>query len=106
MNQKEFTQKMKIIKARAKIIVMQQAPIRSGHLMRHIQVWMDQDGIVIAIDPEEVPYAFDTTRVWPGTRANGRKNPNEGWWDQAAQVVANMVIATFGPTAIIKKRIR
>ena len=106
MTQKEFELKLKIIKARARIIVMQQAPVRSGHLMNSIQVIMNNNGITIVIDPSDVPYAFDTTRVWDAKRASGRQNPNEGWWDQAAQAVANMVIGVLGPTAVIKNRVR
>ena len=100
MTQKEFELKLKIIKARARVIVMQQAPVRSGHLMRHIQVGSSEVDDVwyiwIRIDEDDVPYARDTTRVWPASRASGRQNPNEGWWDQAHQAVARMAAGVLG----------
>jgi len=96
MTEKVFQQRLKIIKARARVIVIQQAPVRSGFLMRHIQVGGNRNQIWIRIDSDDVPYAKDTTRIWPASRASGRKNPNEGWWDQAHMAVARMAAAVLG----------
>lgn len=41
-----------------------------------------EDMIDIYIDPEIAPYVPYTNEPWISPKWNGKKNPNEGWWDR------------------------
>lgn len=41
--------------------------------------------IVIYFDTNVAPYIPYTNEPWLSDKWNGRKNPNEGWWDEFAQ---------------------
>lgn len=43
------------------------------------------DLVDIYIDPKVAPYCYYTDEPWVSPRWNGKKNPNEGWWDRFCQ---------------------
>lgn len=43
------------------------------------------------IDENIAPYVPYTNEPWISPRWNGKQNPNEGWFDRAAQLVANYI---------------
>lgn len=100
MEQEELEQKMQIVAAKAKLIVMQAAPVRTGNLMNSIKIIYTSTGFTVYVDTTIAPYMEYTEGVWSAARWHGRANPNEGWFKEAARQVANMVAATLGSTAI------
>lgn len=53
--------------------------------------WVDPDTFRIYVDPDIAPYMPYTTEPWISPRWNGKKNPNEGWFQRAADYIAHMV---------------
>ena len=45
----------------------------------------------IYVDESIAPYMPFTTRPWVSPKWNGRKNPNEGWWQAAGELLAELV---------------
>lgn len=45
----------------------------------------------IFIDPKIAPYVPYTNEPWVAERWKGKKNPNEGWFERAADYIANYV---------------
>jgi hypothetical protein len=49
------------------------------------------DKCVISIDPKIAPYMPYTNEAWVAERWHGKKNPNEGWFQRAAEYIASYV---------------
>lgn len=43
------------------------------------------DSFHVYIDDEIAPYCYYTNEPWLSTKWNGKKNPNEGWWERFCQ---------------------
>lgn len=43
------------------------------------------------VDEAIAPYMVYTNEVWTSPRWRGRKNPNEGWWQEACEFVAHWI---------------
>ena len=50
----------------------------------------------IYVDESIAPYMPFTTRPWISSRWHGKKNPNEGWWQSAGELLAEYVAAQVG----------
>lgn len=46
---------------------------------------------LIYVDESIAPYMPYTTKPWVSPRWNGRKNPNEGWWQAAGELIVEYV---------------
>lgn len=51
----------------------------------------DANTCVIYIDPKIAPYMPYTTEKWISPKWKGKKNPNEGWFDRAANNVTERI---------------
>lgn len=48
--------------------------------------------IVIYVDEKIAPYMPYTNEPWISPKWNGKKNPNEGWWDNGAKIVVDYIL--------------
>ncbi len=46
---------------------------------------------IIYVDEAIAPYMQYTTRPWVSPRWKGRKNPNEGWWQAAGELIVERI---------------
>lgn len=79
-------------------IIKKQAPIRTGNLRSSIRyreveplVWeiyvnWGNDPYLRDYKQGIAPYMPFTNEPWISPRWNGRKNPNEGWWERACEM--------------------
>lgn len=51
--------------------------------------WENADTFVIYIDQEIAPYMPFTNEKWTSSRWKGKKNPNEGWFNNAVIEIKN-----------------
>ncbi len=75
-------------------ILRQRSPIKTGNLRRDaIRVFYEDGGNTahIYVDQAIAPYMPYTNEPWVAKRWNGRKNPNEYWFDDSAQAIANHI---------------
>lgn len=69
------------------------APYDTGNLSRNsirLIRWSENEA-VIYIDKKIAPYMPYTNEPWIAERWKGKKNPNEGWFDAAAELIAELV---------------
>lgn len=52
--------------------------------------------IIVRVNPAIAPYMPYTTEPWISPRRNGKKNPNEGWWDRFAKELVQRVANKLG----------
>jgi hypothetical protein len=102
MTERELLAKMRDIAARAKVLVIQQAPVRTGNLVNSIQVSYTATGFKIYIDNNQAPYAAYTIEPWTSTRWKGKSNPNQGWFDDAVEIVARYIATVLGEPVVKK----
>jgi len=50
------------------------------------------DTCIIYVDPDIAPYLPYTNEPWVAARWHGKKNPNEGWFQKAAENIVNYVL--------------
>lgn len=76
------------------------APYDTGNLaLNAIKMEMPSPNIcLIYVDESIAPYMPYTTRPWVAPRWNGRKNPNEGWWQAACELIAERVAQRLNGT--------
>lgn len=63
-----------------------------------LQYIISQNEIVIYINTKIAPYVPYTNEPWISPKWNGKKNPNEGWWDLFAQTFIEKFNAKLGGT--------
>lgn len=66
------------------------APYSTGNL-RYNAIryrWEDSNTFVIYVDESIAPYMPYTNEVWLSPRWKGRSNPNERWWQETVQIIA------------------
>lgn len=69
-------------------------PIDTGNMRYNsLKMVFSADGkeCHIYIDEAIAPYVFYTNEPWTSAKWNGKKNPNEGWWDKCAAVIDNRI---------------
>lgn len=74
------------------------APYDTGNLSRNaIKLeFTDAKHARIYVSEEIAPYMPYTNEPWLAERLNGKKNPNEGWFDAAAELIAELVADLAG----------
>lgn len=74
------------------------APYDTGNLANNAikYEFPDPSVCVIYVDERVAPYMPYTTRPWVSPRWNGKKNPNEGWWQAAGELVAEDLAQKLG----------
>ena len=66
-------------------IIRERAPRDTGNLADNgvRYVWEDEETFTIYIDESIAPYMPYTNEPWISPKWNGKKNPNEAWWQDA-----------------------
>lgn len=58
-------------------------PRKTGNMAYNALQYEIQNGILaITVNPDIAPYVSYTNEPWISPKWNGKKNPNEGWWDR------------------------
>ena len=65
------------------------APYDTGNLsLNAIKIEYPSPSVcIIYVDEAIAPYMPYTTRPWVSPKWNGRRNPNEGWWQAAGELI-------------------
>ncbi len=64
----------------------------TGNLANHgLQYRWEGTTFHVYIDENEAPYMVYTNDPWISPRWNGKKNPNEGWWDRASEFLTRRI---------------
>lgn len=73
--------------------VKTRAPYDSGNLSIHgVQCEFPSPNVCrIYIDEVDAPYMPYTNEPWLSPYWNGKKNPNEGWWQDATEIVGRLI---------------
>jgi hypothetical protein len=71
-------------------IIRERCPRDTGNLADHGVkfIWEDKDTFTIYVDEGEAPYMPYTNEPWISPKWNGKKNPNEAWWQDAIRLCA------------------
>lgn len=74
------------------------APRDTGNLaLNAIKIeFPSPDVCVIYVDEDIAPYMPFTTRPWVAPRWHGKKNPNEGWWQAAGELIFEQLAQQLG----------
>ena len=66
-------------------IIRERAPRDTGNLADNgvRYVWENEETFTIYIDESIAPYMPYTNEPWISPKWNGKKNPNEAWWQDA-----------------------
>lgn len=69
------------------------APYDTGNLSRNAikYEWIDENTFRIYVDKSIAPYMPYTNEPWLAKRWNGKKNPNEEWWQKAVEFIADLL---------------
>lgn len=69
------------------------APKRTGNLANNgvRLVFVSKKEALLYVDEAVAPYMPYTNEPWLSPYWNGKKNPNEGWFDRAAEGIAEMI---------------
>lgn len=73
-------------------------PLKTGNL-RYNSILLRTTGVnqyQIYINQDIAPYAPYTTEKWISPRWNGKKNPNEGWWDKFCEKIITEIAESTG----------
>lgn len=88
MTQKELEKKLRIAIEKAKIVIMNQCPVRTGLLKSSIRITTSSNGYKIYVDTNAAPHMVFTEEPWT-TRP--RTNPNQGWFAEAVEMVFQLL---------------
>ncbi len=74
------------------------APKRTGNLAYNGVriVFVSRKETLLYVDESIAPYMPYTNETWLAPTWNGRKNPNEGWFDRAADGIAELLNHLLG----------
>lgn len=69
------------------------APKRTGNLAYNgvRLVFVSKKEALLYVDDAIAPYMPYTNEPWLSPYWNGKKNPNEGWFDRSAEAIAEMI---------------
>lgn len=101
MNEIEFKTKLSKVVLQAKQILEWLAPVRSGNLQASIKLISTARGYKIYIDDNQAPYDMYTNEKWISPRWGGRANPNEGWIEEALELIIAMIEVELG--SVVKR---
>lgn len=64
--------------------------------------WTGKDEARIYIDQDIAPYMPYTNEPWIAARWHGKKNPNEGWWQDCVEIAKEVLTREFGAVEVDK----
>lgn len=69
------------------------APYDKGNLAYNAikMEFPSKDTCIIRVDKSIAPYMPYTNEPWISPKWRGKKNPNEGWWQNAVETVTNFI---------------
>ena len=75
-----------------------QTPYDTGNLRKHgVKLERISDYVwEIYVDASEAPYMPYTNEPWISPKWNGKKNPNEEWWNKTCVVVMENIARKLG----------
>ncbi len=75
------------------MILKRLAPYDTGNLSINAikYEWINDNTFKIYVDKSIAPYMPYTNEPWLAKRWNGKKNPNEAWWQKAVEFIADMI---------------
>ena len=82
-------------------IVKETAPYDTGNLSNNAIKfeWIDDNTFSIYVDGDGkegvAPYMPFTNEPWISPKWNGKKNPNEGWWQEAVEKVVEYILQRY-----------
>lgn len=78
-------------------IIRERAPRDTGNLADNGVkfVWEDENTFTIYIDETQAPYMPYTNEPWISPKWNGKKNPNEAWWQDAIELCKKHLISKY-----------
>lgn len=72
------------------------APIDTGNLRNNaIRYKFENNKCIIYVDQKVAPYMVYTNEPWISPRWNGKKNPNEKWFDNATKHIVESLAETL-----------
>ena len=79
-------------------ILKASAPYDTGNLRNNaINIkWLAEDTIEIKADAAIAPYVVYTEEPWKAPRWHGKKNPNEGWFRDAVDLIVEYIAENLG----------
>ena len=74
------------------------APKRTGNLAYNaVQItFVSKKHAILYVDESIAPYMPYTNEPWISPWWRGKKNPNEGWFDQGAETIAEFIAQKLG----------
>lgn len=93
MTRNELDSRLATAVAKARIIIMNQAPYRTGNLRMSIRTEQIGSGYSIYVDTNQAPYMVHTEEAW-GSKE--KTNPNEGWFEDAIELVFQLIRIELG----------
>lgn len=82
----------------AELIAEGYVPIDTGNMAHNAIIYriVGRNEIHVYVDKRIAPYAVYTEYPWVAPRWNGRKNPNEGWWERFREEFAHRLARVLG----------
>lgn len=93
MTQEELIRELNFLKNEAMMIIYTQSPKRTQTLARSFKVIATDNGFTISTDIHYMKYVEE---AWQPGFAKGRKNPNQGWFEQSIQFIIKYIEARLG----------
>lgn len=80
------------------------SPIRTGNLRFNSikRKTFSENDVHIYVNQKIAPYMVYTNEPWISPRWHGKKNPNEGWFDATAQMVAMDILKAFPDMELVE----
>jgi len=91
--QKALEQKLELLKNQALVIVQATSPYRTGNLSRSFKIRLIEGGFEIYTD---VSYMVYTEEKWISPKWRGRQNPNEAWFKETTEFIADYIARNLG----------
>ena len=60
--------------------------------------WFDNSTFQVFVDESIAPYMVYTNEPWISPKWNGKKNPNEAWWQSVVEEITQHIITNYGGT--------
>jgi|LGOV01.1.fsa_nt_gb hypothetical protein len=97
MTEQDLQMKIDLLMAQALVLVQTLSPYRSGDLSRSFKATIVDGGLKISTNMEYMPY---TNEKWISPQWRGRKNPNEGWFEETTEYIARYIALGLGGTYV------
>lgn len=75
------------------LTIKKKAPKDTGNLAYNAIkfMWVNDNEFHIWVDEGIAPYMVYTNEPWVSPKWNGKKNPNEKWWDNITDIISRII---------------